>query len=175
MKQRIIDERSARGFSDRETRDTVWLARLSEVWRKWHDSDKTWIDALETGEAERPFDLFLVQDVGYGAQALCPLDTASSGELELVTLAGSLIIDEFQGMLVIDEPELHLHPQWQARLLPTLRSLAPDAQLIVATHSHFPWDQALPFQRLLLLPAGDPRGRTNEEPQQGSANSETEG
>ncbi|ATB28619.1 hypothetical protein MEBOL_002068 [Melittangium boletus DSM 14713] len=157
LKQRIIDERSARGFSDRETRDAVWLNRLNEVWCSWHDKTDTWIDALETGDVERPFDLFLVRDIGYGAQPVCPLDMASSGELEWVTLAGSLIVDDFQGMLLIDEPELHLHPQWQARLLPTLRKLAPEAQLVVATHSAYPWDQALPFQRLLLLPPDDPR------------------
>lgn len=157
LKQRIIDERSARGFSDRETLDSVWLNRLNEVWRSWHNKSDTWIDALETGDVERPFDLFLVRDVGYGPQPVCPLDMASSGELEWVTLAGSLIVDDFQGLLLIDEPELHLHPQWQARLLPTLRKLVPEAQLIVATHSSYPWDQALPYQRLLLLPPGDPR------------------
>lgn len=157
LKQRIINERSARGFSDRETRDTAWLARLNDVWRSWHDTPDTWIDALETGDVERPFDLFLVRDVGYGPQPVCPLDMVSSGELEWVTLAGSLIVDDFQGLLLIDEPELHLHPQWQARLLPTLRKLAPLAQLVVATHSAYPWDQSLPYQRLLLLPPGDPR------------------
>lgn len=158
LKQRIIDERSARGFSDRETQDRRWLARLNEVWKSWHDDEDTWIDAQETGDVERPFDLFLVRDVGYGPQPICPLDMASSGELEWVTLAGSLIINDFKGLLLIDEPELHLHPQWQARLLPTLRKLAPDAQLVVATHSAFPWDQSLPYQRLLLLPENDPRG-----------------
>jgi len=157
LKQRIINERSARGFSGRDTFDSLWLARLNEVWDSWHDGAETKIDALETGNPDRPFDLFLVKDVGYGPQPVCPLDMASSGELEWVTLAGTLITENFDGLLLIDEPELHLHPQWQARLLPTLRKLAPGAQLIVATHSSYPWDQALPYQRVLLLAPGDPR------------------
>jgi predicted ATP-dependent endonuclease of OLD family len=157
LKQRIINERSARSFSDRETYDSSWLARLNEMWSSWHDNSDTTIDALETRDEDRPFDLFLMRDVGYGSQIVCPLDMASSGELEWVTLAGTLITEDFRGLLLIDEPELHLHPQWQARLLPTLRKLAPEAQLIVATHSSYPWDQALPYQRVLLLPAGDPR------------------
>jgi energy-coupling factor transporter ATP-binding protein EcfA2 len=157
LKQRIINERSARGFSGRDTFDAAWLARLNEIWDSWHDGADTKIDALETGDAERPFDLFLVKDVGDGPEQVCPLDMASSGELEWITLAGTLITEDFDGLLLIDEPELHLHPQWQARLLPSLRKLAPGAQLIVATHSSFPWDQALPYQRVLLLPPGDPR------------------
>lgn len=157
LKQRIIDERAARGFSRRETRETDWLERLNDVWHGWHDRTSTRIDALETGDPDRPFDLFIVEDGEFGAQPVCPLDMASSGELEWVTIAGALIVSEFRGLLLIDEPELHLHPQWQARLLPTLRKLAPEAQLILATHSGYPWDQALPFQRVLLLPPGDSR------------------
>lgn len=164
LKQRIINERSARGFSGRETLDTFWLSRLNDVWDSWHDGADTRIDALETESQDRPFDLFLVRDAGYGPQPVCPLDMASSGELEWVTIAGTLVVGSFDGLLLVDEPELHLHPQWQARLLPTLQKLAPEAQLIVATHSSYPWDQALPYQRVLLLPYGDPR-RSQEEPE----------
>lgn len=163
LKQRIINERSARGFSPRETRDVEWLARLNEVWSSWHDNKDTRIDALETGDKDHPFDLFIIRDSELGPQPVCPLDMSSSGELEWVTLAGTLITEDFRGLLLIDEPELHLHPQWQARLLPTLRKLAPEAQLIVATHSAYPWDQALPYQRVLLLSSDDPRNIESED------------
>jgi predicted ATPase len=39
------------------------------------------------------------------------------------------------GVLFIDEPELTLHTDWQRRLLPLMRELAPQTQLIIATHS----------------------------------------
>ncbi|MBF0624998.1 MAG: AAA family ATPase [Magnetococcales bacterium] len=39
------------------------------------------------------------------------------------------------GILLIDEIELHLHPQWQQRIIPNLRQVFPNTQLIVATHS----------------------------------------
>jgi predicted ATPase len=160
LKQRIISERAKRAFSTVDASDQRWLDRLNDTWRDWHDSDGTWIDVIPTREAERPYDLFILRDTPeMGPQPICELDRASSGELEWVTLAGQLIVDEFDGLLLIDEPELHLHPQWQARLLPTLRKLAPKAQILVATHSAYPWDQALPFQRVLLLPANDPRRR----------------
>jgi hypothetical protein len=43
--------------------------------------------------------------------------------------------DEFA--VVIDEPEAHLHPALQQRLLPDLLTAFPKAQFIVATHSPF--------------------------------------
>jgi len=42
---------------------------------------------------------------------------------------------EAPGILLIDEIELHLHPQWQQRIVPNLRAIFPNTQLIAATHS----------------------------------------
>ncbi len=42
---------------------------------------------------------------------------------------------EAPGILLIDEIELHLHPHWQQRIIPSLTSAFPNTQLIVATHS----------------------------------------
>lgn len=40
-----------------------------------------------------------------------------------------------QGIVLIDELELHLHPQWQQRILLTLQNIFPNIQFIVSTHS----------------------------------------
>ncbi len=40
-------------------------------------------------------------------------------------------------VLLIDEPESHLHPAWQRKDLPALQHLLPNAQIFVATHSPF--------------------------------------
>jgi predicted ATP-binding protein involved in virulence len=42
---------------------------------------------------------------------------------------------EAPGVLLIDEIELHLHPRWQQTVVPSLRTVFPNTQLIVATHS----------------------------------------
>jgi predicted ATP-binding protein involved in virulence len=42
---------------------------------------------------------------------------------------------EAPGILLIDEIELHLHPGWQQSVIPNLRKVFPNTQLIVATHS----------------------------------------
>ncbi|MBK8038883.1 MAG: AAA family ATPase [Verrucomicrobiaceae bacterium] len=39
--------------------------------------------------------------------------------------------------LILDEPENHLHPAWQRRVLPALQKLFPRAQMFVVTHSPF--------------------------------------
>lgn len=41
------------------------------------------------------------------------------------------------GLLLIDEAENHLHPQWQKRLLPLIARTFPNLQVVAATHSPF--------------------------------------
>lgn len=42
---------------------------------------------------------------------------------------------ESQGIVIIDEIELHLHPKWQQNILLDLRTTFPNIQFIVTTHS----------------------------------------
>ena len=42
---------------------------------------------------------------------------------------------EGEGIVLIDEVELHLHPTWQARIIPTFRDTFPNIQFIITTHS----------------------------------------
>ena len=40
-------------------------------------------------------------------------------------------------ILLLDEPESHLHPAWQRKVLPAAQALFPQAQIFAATHSPF--------------------------------------
>ncbi len=42
---------------------------------------------------------------------------------------------EGEGIVLIDEIDLHLHPQWQRNILPALLATFPECQFIVTTHS----------------------------------------
>jgi predicted ATP-binding protein involved in virulence len=42
---------------------------------------------------------------------------------------------EMEGIVLIDEIDLHLHPGWQVELIPTLKRVFPRLQFIVTTHS----------------------------------------
>ncbi|HDZ69077.1 MAG TPA: ATP-binding protein [Phycisphaerales bacterium] len=62
------------------------------------------------------------------------LASLSSGEKHILRiLVEALLIGE--STLMIDEPELSMHVDWQKDLIRSLRSLNPDTQLILATHS----------------------------------------
>jgi predicted ATPase len=158
LKQRIINERARRAFERdaSSAQDAQWLRRLNEVWAAFHRDGST-IDAdIVDSEADEPtFDLFVFD----GLTRRCSIDQVSSGELELVTMAGTLLLSDFDGLLLVDEPELHLHREWQAQLMDALTAMAPRAQLFVATHADAPWDQVYSFERFFLAGHGDPRGQ----------------
>jgi predicted ATP-binding protein involved in virulence len=71
----------------------------------------------------------------------------SDGEKCLLAMVGDLarrlaianpgLPDPLQGsgIVLIDEIELHLHPQWQRGVIPKLTSTFPNCQFIVSTHS----------------------------------------
>ncbi len=40
-----------------------------------------------------------------------------------------------QGIILIDEIELHLHPKWQRRIIPALTAIFPNIQFLATTHS----------------------------------------
>lgn len=158
LKQRIINERARRAIARDplrgEAHDIDWLRRLNEVWSAFHSDDSIIeADIVDAGAEDSLFDLFVFD----GPTRRCSIDQISSGELELVTIAGSLLLASFDGILLIDEPELHLHRQWQTQLLDALTAMAPDAQLLIATHADAPWNQAFSFERFFLAPAGDAR------------------
>lgn len=75
-----------------------------------------------------------------------PLASMSSGEksviLLVVEIARRLYLANLQpdalderGIVLIDEIELHLHPQWQRAVLKGLRETFPNVQFFVSTHS----------------------------------------
>ncbi len=43
--------------------------------------------------------------------------------------------EELEGIVLLDEIDLHLHPTWQRRIVPLLRQVFPKLQFIVTTHS----------------------------------------
>ncbi|MBU3845570.1 MAG: AAA family ATPase [Candidatus Acinetobacter avistercoris] len=42
---------------------------------------------------------------------------------------------EYDGIILIDEVELHLHPDWQSRICGVLKKIFPKAQFFITTHS----------------------------------------
>lgn len=64
------------------------------------------------------------------------LDALSSGERHLLVLLTIFVIEgNTRNLFMVDEPEISLNMVWQRKLLPLLNELAPNAEIIVASHS----------------------------------------
>jgi len=75
------------------------------------------------------------------------INQLSDGEKCLLALTGDLVRRlaianpalpnplEGEAIILIDEIDLHLHPQWQRSVMPKLESTFPNCQFIVSTHS----------------------------------------
>ena len=57
---------------------------------------------------------------------------------------------EGEGVILIDEIDLHLHPKWQRMIIPKLLEVFPNAQFIISTHSPHVITQVQPESLFLL-------------------------
>ena len=69
----------------------------------------------------------------YSGESL-DLASLSSGEKHLLRIFVETLLVQ-QSTLLVDEPEISMHVDWQERLIEALRTLNPHAQLVLATHS----------------------------------------
>lgn len=70
------------------------------------------------------------------AKGPLPLSKLSSGEKQLLILFIEALLQRQKPFIFLaDEPELSLHIAWQRNILSAIRSLNPNAQIVVATHS----------------------------------------
>jgi predicted ATPase len=56
-------------------------------------------------------------------------------EIEFRNKNPSKFIKDFDGIVFIDEIDLHLHPEWQAKIYEALKVILPNAQVFASTHS----------------------------------------
>lgn len=60
----------------------------------------------------------------------------SSGEKHLLVILLSVVcMNQQPAILILDEPEISLHIDWQKKLIGLIRQLNPNVQIILATHS----------------------------------------
>lgn len=111
-------------------------------------------EQMKAGELSRPKTLFLdmidelfsetgktiVRDsneiyfMQYG-EKITPYMLSSGEKQMLVILLTALVQDGRPGALFMDEPEISLHIEWQQRLISLIRTLNPNVQIILCTHS----------------------------------------
>jgi hypothetical protein len=92
-----------------------------------------------------------------------PLHQLSDGYRSVGGLVGDLVrrlTDAFpkskdpfltEGVVLIDEIDIHLHPRWQGTVVEALRDLFPNMQFIVTSHSPFVAQDMRPTDKLIVL------------------------
>ncbi|WP_289074458.1 AAA family ATPase [uncultured Bacteroides sp.] len=109
----------------------MMAAEISKPKTKFQDL----IDELfaETGKKiNRKSNEILIEQDG---DILTPYKLSSGEKQMLVILLTVLVQDNAHCVLFMDEPEISLHIEWQQRLITLIRSLNPNVQIILTTHS----------------------------------------
>lgn len=77
---------------------------------------------------------FSIEQLSYGEKSLLAMIGDIARRLTILnpTLHNPL---EGKGIILIDEPDIHLHPQWQRRLIALLDKTFPNCQFVLTTHS----------------------------------------
>lgn len=116
----------------------------------------------------------LRMEVEKGGQRLT-VNQLSDGEKCLMAMVGDLarrlaIINpkrdnplEGEGIILIDEIDLHLHPKWQRMIVPKLQKVFPNCQFLVSTHSPHVMTHVQP-ENLFLLRMSPETGMVCERP-----------
>jgi len=88
---------------------------------------------------ETPSDLFVRLPIG----EIVPFSDLSSGEKEVFFIASFFLRHNVEhAVIVVDEPELHLHPEFARLLVRTMQNIRPGNQLWLATHNTEIMDEA---------------------------------
>ena len=111
--------------------------------------------------------LTLVTDKG-----ALPFDILSDGYQNILAMAGNMayrsallnpqlgerVLDETEGVVLIDEIDLHLHPRWQQSVVSDLMQAFPKIQFIATTHSPFIIQSIRTGSGIRLINLDDPAG-----------------
>ncbi|HRJ67330.1 MAG TPA: AAA family ATPase [Alphaproteobacteria bacterium] len=101
-------------------------------------------------------DLWIAAEVGLPDGRLRPLDTSGTGFLQAVQLI-AYITNYSPQLLLLDEPDAHLHPNNQKLLAQTLSAIVEEneVQVILATHSRHLLDALSTISGSVLYSAND--------------------
>ena len=87
-------------------------------------------------DTDKKFDEKAFHFLKTGIQTPILPENLSSGEKQiLIILLTTLLSDRKEYILLLDEPEISLHIDWQRTLIKNIRQINPNGQIIIATHS----------------------------------------
>jgi hypothetical protein len=125
--------------------DLHFDAKLGEVILRFANGDQQPFMNLSDGQRAM---LAVVGDLAQKAATLNPH-------------LGADVLKETEGVVMIDELDLHLHPTWQRHVIEDLRTTFPMIQFICTTHSPF-LIQSLRLGEELLMLEGQPTAKLGD-------------
>lgn len=78
-----------------------------------------------------------LEELSSGYKSILSIIFSITDWIEGVNEGADRLIEKAQGTVLIDEVDVHLHPEWQARIMGILRAFFPQLQFIVTTHSPY--------------------------------------
>jgi predicted ATP-binding protein involved in virulence len=125
--------------------DLYFDANLGEVILRFANGDQQPFMNLSDGQRAM---LAVVGDLAQKAATLNPH-------------LGADVLSETEGVVMIDELDLHLHPTWQRHVIEDLRTTFPKIQFICTTHSPFLIQSLRSGEELLML-EGQPTAKLGD-------------
>lgn len=115
--------------------DQLKAAEVSQPKKEFQDM----IDELfaETNKKidRKSNEIQFIQTMGTGTETITPYQL-SSGEKQMLAILLTVLVENREPYaLLMDEPEISLHIDWQQRLIDLIRQLNPNVQIILSTHS----------------------------------------
>mgnify|MGYP000255192285 CR=1 FL=1 len=126
---------------------SIWLPHLRETSRSRHAEVERLINAMLDGQARmtgaREGTDYLFEVNGVSA----PFNALSDGYRAYIGWIGDLLyhmcqvcptktaLHDLTGVVLVDEVDLHLHPDWQRTVVPRLSKALPRLQFVFTTHS----------------------------------------
>ena len=94
--------------------------------------NKKFLEQLSRTDTTKDYRLMIENE----DKSIVDLDQLSSGEREVIAFFTYLCTKAINNsIIIIDEPELHLHSKWQSIILYAIHKIFPNVQLFVASHS----------------------------------------
>jgi predicted ATP-binding protein involved in virulence len=141
-------KRFAQGKMENRTIDTSQIKHISHAITRVLDDEVTEYKNLKIDWFKTPIKMEVTKcNKKTKEEEPLSISQLSSGERSLI----ALVVDitrrlclanpksdnplEGNGIVLIDEIDVHLHPSWQRKIVPKLRELFPNLQLVVTTHS----------------------------------------
>jgi predicted ATP-binding protein involved in virulence len=151
--------RRKKGVSGNSAKSLVKIPFITEAIKGMFEDEGIEYDNLEMNFFRKPYELYITKNYSKKIENLDKLEEGlnenkplafsqlSSGERTLIALVADLTRRlclanpnaknplDGNGIVLIDEIDVHLHPKWQQKVVTRLREVFPNIQFVVTTHS----------------------------------------